>query len=135
MQLKLQRSQKTAGMMSKSVVFILSARSELSDEEKANVQKYGLGKDVMYSSEAAKRFSEAARSPGTGTLGMLARVAMSKLSLNITIDSLCRGHQIECKDLEEVLHAEEAVKQACELLRVYLTAAETFDGREEVIEY
>ena len=59
MQLKLKRSQKTSGMMSKSVVFILNARAELSDEEKANVAKYGLGKDVIYSSEAAKRFSEA----------------------------------------------------------------------------
>lgn len=135
MQLKLKRSQKTSGMMSKTVVFILDARADLTEEEKTNVQKYELGKDVIYSSEATKALKEAARLPGTGTLGMLARVAMSKLTLSITINSLCSGHQIDCKSLQEVLEAEEAVKEACALLRIYLTAAATFDGREEVIEY
>lgn len=135
MHLKIKRSQKSTGMVSKTVTFIIFARAEISEEERANIIKYGLGKDVIYSSETTKKLLAVAQAPGTGAIGMIARVAMSKLTLSITIKSLCEGQSIECKSLEEALGAEEAVKEACENLRIYLTAADTFDGREEVIEY
>ncbi len=57
------------------------------------------------------------------------------MSLNISIDSLQGGHAINCNSLDEVLGAEEAIKDACESLKTYLDIAETFDGRQEVIEY
>ena len=60
---------------------------------------------------------------------------MAKLSLTVTIDSLTRGQEVECKDLDELLAADQAIKEACGYLRVYLDAAATFDGRQEVIEY
>ena len=63
------------------------------------------------------------------------RLAMSKMSLNITIDSLVKGHHIEAKSLDELLGAEEAIKEACENTKGYLRVAATFDGKEEVIEY
>jgi hypothetical protein len=45
------------------------------------------------------------------------------------------GQHIECKDLDELLGAEEAIREACKALKVYLTVAESFDGREEVVEF
>jgi hypothetical protein len=139
MQLKLRRTQRSTMVTSKAV-FMLDAQSILTEEEKHNVRKYNLGKLVIYNSERSRKLLEAGQAAaGLGTLGGLARgftkLAMAKLSLNISINSLMDGHHIECKDLEELLGAEEAVKEACQLLRTYLDTAATFDGREEVVEF
>ena len=59
---------------------------------------------------------------------------MAKMSLNISIDSLMRGQHIECKDLDELLGAEEAIQNACQSIRRYIDVAQTFDGRELVFD-
>ena len=140
MKLKLKRSQKTGGMMSKSVTFCLDARTELAPDEADDVKKYKLGGLVIYNSEASKKHldSTAAGLNSGGAMGILkgaAGLAMSKMSLNITIDSLTSGQHIEAKDMAEALGAEEAIKHACENMKGYLAAASTFDDQEEVIEY
>jgi len=134
MRLKLNRSQKTGGMISKKIIFILSAAADYSNEEQANIKKYGLGPQNIYDSEAARRHGENAAHSG-GVLKGLAAAALAKISLSITIDSLARGHQVECQDLDELLSAEEAIRSACENLKTYLAIADSFDGREEVVEY
>lgn len=60
---------------------------------------------------------------------------MMALSLRITVDGLMNGQHIECKDLDELLGAEAAILNACKSLRAYLDTAQTFDGREEVLEF
>jgi hypothetical protein len=139
MQLKLARSQKTKGMMSKSVVFMLDARAEYSPEETANIKKYGLGNQTIYNSATSKAHLEkgrAALNSGTfgGVAGSMVSLAMAKLSLNVTIDSLGRGHHIETESLDELLGAEEAIMQGCQNAKMYLAAAATFDGAERVVE-
>ena len=149
MQLKLRRSQRQGGMLGGKVFFALDARVELSPDERALVSKYNLGGLSVYDSEARKRQTEAAlegygaaANTGAGLGRQLlgaargaARQAMAALSLRVTINSLMSGQHIECKDLDELLGAEEAIKQACESLKAYIMAAQTFDGREEVIEF
>ena len=54
MQLKIQRSQRQGGVVSKSVVFCVDARIFLSAEEQANVSKYKLGGTVIYNSQASR---------------------------------------------------------------------------------
>lgn len=135
MQLKLKRSQ-TSSMLGK-VVFVLNARADLSEEEKHLVQKYKLGKMVIYDSAArAKQVASAGAAFSGGSLlkGTLS-LAMSRLSLSITIDSLTGGQTIENKELDEMLGAEQAVIEGCQSLKAYLTAAASFDGREEVIDF
>jgi hypothetical protein len=139
MQLVLRRSQKTTGMLSKSVSFILDARANLSSDEAAAVKKYGLSNQVLYASSKARAHAESALAAdpttGGGFLKSMASAAMSKMALNITIDSLTKGHHIECKDLEELLGAEGAIQNACEVVRGYIDMAQTFDGREVVIDF
>lgn len=135
MRLKLSRSQKTGGMISKKVTFILNASADYSNEEQANIKKYGLGIQNIYDSAAARKHMDNASSQGGGVLKGLASVAMAKMSLSITIDSLGVGQQVECQSLDELVSAEDAIKSACENLKVYLAVADSFDGREEVIEY
>ena len=152
MQLRLKRSQRSS-MMGKTI-FTLDARAELSRDEQALVSKFGLGKLAVYDSEARKKHGEAAYghfddgnvpvmsatagSAGRGLLSNargLARAAMAALSLRVTVDSLSTGQHIECKDLDELLGAEEAIVSACKNIKAYLETALTFDGREEVFEF
>lgn len=153
MQLKLKRSQRAGGLMGSKVLFALDARAELKPDEKALVQKYGLGKTVVYDSEARRKnaesayghFDDAATNPGYGGASLarglwknargMASAAMMALSLRITIDGLVAGQHIECKDLDELLGAEAAILDACKSLKAYLETAVTFDGREEVVEF
>jgi len=147
MQLKLRRSQRSGGVVSSKVYFALDARADLSPEEKGLVSKYGLGKLVVYDSQARKKHQEAAYSHfdegSVSSAGRawwknargLASAAMMAFSLHVTVESLMKGHHIECKDLDELLGAEAAILNACKTLRAYLDTAQTFDGREEVLEF
>ena len=132
MQLKITRSQKKAGMISKEVVFVLNVKSELTEEEKFAVQEYGLGKEVIYNSESSRKHLDNAGSGGL--LKAATSIAMHRLSLNITIDSLMQGQTIECKSLDEVLGAEDAIKEACANMKKYIDVASHFDGSSETIE-
>lgn len=147
MQLKLKRSQRAGGMLGGKIIFALDARTDLSPDEKGLVSKYALGKLVVYDSEERKKRGEAAyghfdegassslgRSLWKSARGM-ASAAMMTLSLRVTVDSLMSGQHIECKDLDELLGAEAAILNACKNLKAYLETAQTFDGREEVVEF
>jgi hypothetical protein len=134
MRLKLTRSQRTTGLVSKKVLFVLGAKVDYSAVEVACIQKYNLGSQIIYDSESARRHAENAGSGG-GLMKSLASSAMARMSLSVTIASLSQGQQIECKDLDEMLQAEEAICSACENLKNYLKIAESFDGAEEVIEF
>lgn len=140
MQLKLTRSQREAGAFSKSVVFCLDARAQLTPEEQASVNRYKLGGQVIYNSEASRRHLEAgkdAASAGTtgGYLKAIASTALAAMHLNITINGLQQGQHIECKSLDELLGAEEALMTACQNLKAYLDTAATFDGREVLFDF
>lgn len=140
MQLKLQRSQRESGVMSKSVVFCLDARVEFTTEELSNITRYKMHKQVIYNSEAAqKHLASAGMSMATGnmigSLKGLASVAFAAMNLNISIASLQKGQHVECKSMDELLGAEDAIMTACQNLRGYLDTAATFDGREVLIDF
>jgi hypothetical protein len=147
MQLKIQRSQRTGGLTGTTVFFNLDVRADYSPEEAENIRRYKLGSQVIYNSRAAKKHLDSvnanlershANSVGDQFAG-IARgafsLALAKMSLNITIASLGRGHHIECKDLDELLEAEDTVRTACKNVTRYLDVAATFDGSEMVVEY
>lgn len=140
MQLKLQRSQREGGVVSKSVIFCLDARVEFTPAEQASITRYKLHKQVIYNSEAAqKHLANAGMSMATGnmigSLKGMASVAFAALNLNISIESLQRGQHVECKSMDELLGAEDAIMTACQNLRGYLDTAATFDGREVLIDF
>jgi hypothetical protein len=133
MQLMIRRSQKTSGMISKTVKFCADLRAEYTQEERGCINKYGLGGDVIYDSRAAADHREMASSVGP-SLRALGHLVLAEMNLTITIASLQQGHHIECKDLGELLECEEAIVQACKGIKGFLEAAETFDGREIVVD-
>ena len=106
-----------------------------SEKVGALIKKYGLGKEIVYSSEATRKHATAALSgAATGNLWGAAkgavRAGMAMLSFSITIDSLTKGQTIELNDLPELLAAEEGVVEACQTTKAFLEAAATFDGQE-----
>jgi hypothetical protein len=138
MQLKLKRSQRSAGLMGGKVVFALDAQVDFSPDEAALVKKYGLASQTIYDSEARKKHAGTVRDYAEGRSGFLsgaAAFAMSSLSLHVTVDGLSRGQHIEAKSLDELIGAEEAIREACGIIKNYLAVATTFDGREEVIDF
>lgn len=152
MQLKIKRSQRTGGVTGGKLFFALDVRLYLTAEEQSLVQRYKLGPIPIYDSETRKKHQEAAlehfdasqRSQG-GFMGILSSIFrfirglisafMMRMALQISINTLSTGQHVECKDLDELLVAEEKVRDACGIIRGYLNTAETFDGREVVFEF
>ena len=149
MQLKIQRSQRMGGLTGTAVFFALDVRAEYAAEEQHNIRRYKLGPQAIYNSRAAAKHLDRAaanftaaedRQRGLGKQAAgLAKGALSfalaKMQLTITIASLGKGHHIECKDLGELLDAEDTVREACKDLTRFLEAAASFDGSETVIAY
>jgi hypothetical protein len=147
MQLMIQRSQRAGGALGDAVVFCLDVRADYSFAEQDSIRRYGLGPQVVYNSETARRYLAKAdgdldrtqSSAARERMAALARGAlylwMAKINLNITVASLGRGHRIQCRDLEELLMAEDTVRFACKNVTRYLEIAATFDGRATVIGY
>lgn len=141
MQLKLKRSQRK-GMTGK-IIYHLDVRADIPEEDLDLIRKYKLGKHQVYTSESLKALSTGAdtalaagQALGVGGVGStLKGVGLgiaSRFAMKITVDDLTQGKSIECKDLLEMLDAEQGVINACENLKTYLQAAESFDGREVV---
>ncbi len=139
MQLKIRRSQRSGGVFGGKVIFALDIRAEYAPEEKANINKYNLGGEVIYNSEAAKghldRMGSQVDGTGMGLLKGVGSLMLAKMNLNVTIASLAKGHHIECKDLGELTAAETALCEACKNVRSYLDVAASFDGREIVVDF
>ena len=139
MQLKIQRSQRMGGVMGGTVVFCLDVQADYSHLEADNIAKYKLGKQVVYNSRASKqhleKYHDTADGSTKGYLKGAVSLAMAAMSLNISIDSLGRGQHIECKDLEELLEAEEAVMLACRNVKRFLDTAATFNGSIALIDF
>jgi hypothetical protein len=152
--LKLKRSQKTSAMG--NVIYMLDARIDASRETLDLIGKHSLGGRVIYESEARQKHAAstvghlAASADGPGifaspadhakaaakTVWKLGRAAVSavrmSLALRITVNSLLSGVHVECKDMEELLEAEDAIRTAKENLEGFIETAKTFDGREEI---
>lgn len=139
MQLKIKRSQRDGGIISKTAIFCLDARVEFTGEERRHIARYKLGREVIYNSEASKRHHEKGDanhgSGAVGNLKALGSFVLARFNLNISIESLERGQHVECKSLEELMGAEDAIMTACQNLKGYLDLAATFDGREVLFDF
>lgn len=123
MKLLLRRNQRS-GMLGK-VVFTLEVRANLTDEERANINKYRLGDTMLYQSHEI--------TGGSGLLGMASRLAYKAITINVSVNDLANGKKIEVKDIVEMLAVEDQIKEAAQTFVAVLNAAAQFGG-EEVIE-
>ncbi len=134
MQLRLRRNQK-AGMTG-NVTFKLYFIVDLDPEETAALQKYKFGKDVIYETPKGAAASSGLRgAEGVGGVGrgLVSTLAAKALNQILTVNDIVDGKEIACKDISEMIAAEEQIKEACLGLSRILYACRNFDG-EEVID-
>lgn len=130
MKLRLNKSQRQTGVMSKKVLFALAAQVDLTAQEQEYVKKYKMGKEVIYNKDRVNPELHDYKS-GKGIMRNLSAIAMN---INLTVNDLINGRTIECKDINEILDAEATVKTACQGLKNLLEACAGFEG-EEIIDY
>lgn len=125
MKLLLRRDQRSALIGSKPV-FVLEVRASLSEKELADIKKYKLGDTVLYEKRPMQQGSNEYAQLGHA-------LAWRFANLTISVNDLATGRKIECKDILEMLGAEEQLRQAAQTFKALLDAASNFGG-EEVIE-
>lgn len=123
MNLLLRRDQRSS--LVGNVIFQLDIRAELTQEEIASIQRYKLGKTVLYSKDEIV-------DPGSGLLGLASRLAFKAMNISLSIDDLVRGKRIECKDIVEMLAVEEQIRQTAATFKQVLWAALHFGGEEAI---
>jgi len=126
MKLLLRRDQRPAILGGKPV-FMLDVRAELTADERAAISQYRLGSTLLYERKA---LNESGRNEYE-RLGHT--LAWRFLNLLITVRDLEEGKRIECKDILEMLGAEQQVREAAENFKNILEACRRFGG-EEVVE-
>lgn len=136
MQLRVKRSQ-IKGMMG-GIYFAVDAKIILTDQEMQDVIKYHLhDQEVYYSEGFRKNVDKALNDIDSGTVGgalkSIARLAALKLQLKLTFADLMKGAHVECKNLDELMGAEQVFIMACERAQTYLTFAKTYIDEEETV--
>lgn len=129
MELLLSKSQKS-GMLTSTITFVLNIRTKLTDEEQALVRKYKMGKEIVYEKLPV---TETASNLG-GFAGALTAITGKALRLIFTVDDLVTGRTIECKDILDMIAAEQQIRDAADAFWGILQASKNFEG-EEVVSY
>ena len=124
MEMLLRRDQRS-GMLG-GVTFSLEVRARLTADEQKNLDRYKLGKTILYTKSEIV-------DPGRGLLGMVSRLAFKAMNISVSVDDLANGKRIECKDILEMLAVEDQIKEAAVTFKQVLMAAAHFGG-EEVLE-
>jgi hypothetical protein len=130
MELLLSKSQKSGMLGMGAIVFILNVKTKLTDDEQALVKKYKMGKEVVY-----EKLPITAMAAGMGGItGALTAITAKALKLVFTVDDLVKGRVIECKDILDMIAAEQQIRDAADGFWGILQASKNFEG-EEVITY
>ena len=124
MKLLLRRDQRS-GMTGK-IIFTLTVRADLATTERDAINKYKLGDTMLYARERLHLEDDSLKSVAKFWL-------KHALNLTVQVKDLVNGKSVECKDILEMMAAEEQLKEAARVFGVILRSAMYFGG-EEVIE-
>ena len=119
MKLILQKDQKS-GFGSKPK-YVLDAKVELTTEENQNVNKYKVGKTILYTNME-------------GGSGLLGKLSTKLIGTELTVDGLLKGKKVEMADFFEMIALEEIVKESCQNFKIMLDNMSNFGG-DEIIEF
>ena len=134
MQLKVTRSLKEGGIISKSTIFCLDVRAAFTEEVTAMLNRFKWGGMVLYDSEV-EQGTKLSSSDSFRDAWAKGRASAGRLKIRITPDSLRQGHRFENADLAEVSFGLDAIRDACRNLQRYFENAKPYDGREAILEF
>jgi hypothetical protein len=133
MQLKLKRSLKEGGMLTKTTSFVLDGRVSFSAEETAAIDKFKWSGMVLYDSEA-EQGTKTTSADSWKTAWAKGVASAGRLKIKLSPGTLIQGFHFETTNLSESVLAEETIIEVCENLRNYFTHAQTYNGSENVLE-
>lgn len=126
MKLLLRRSERQSAFG--KPIFVLEVRAELSAEEMGWIDKFKFGPSLLYTRKGKPNFD-----PYTsGVSGVGALLLHYATDMTVSVNDLRQGKRIECKDIMEMLAAEEQIKEAAKNFGNVLRAASQFGGEEVV---
>jgi hypothetical protein len=109
------------------VIFVLQMRAQLSDEERGYIAKYRFGSEMLYVRDEKPNVD-----PNT-IKGLGKLLIAHALNVSVSVNDLVNGKTIECKNILEMLSAEEQIREAARNFNSVLETAAHFGG-EEVID-
>ena len=128
MKLLIRRNQKS-GIVRRHIAFTIDVRAELSPEMLALVKKYKMGGEILFYKEKVDLSDYWLLGP----FRQFVRVLAARFwNIRITVNDLVKGKHMECKDIREMLEAEEQIREASATFKHILQSAAHFGG-EEVI--
>jgi len=122
MKLILSKEQQKKGVMSKKLVYSLTVKADLTEDEMSNLTKYEMNDTVLY--------SDVEGDPAASAWKALKTIATSTV---IKVSDLSLGRTIECSSFMEIMAIEQQVISACNNLKNLLEAMSNFQG-EHVVE-
>lgn len=125
MKLILERSQRSAGLLSSKHVFSLKVQAEVSQAERDLIDKLNLADDILYQSHDIT-------DPGSGILGLASRMYINTKIDKLTVRDLIKGKTFEAQSIVEMKGLEGQIMEAAQNLKLILDAAATFGGREVI---
>jgi hypothetical protein len=108
------RNQKQ-GLTGKAI-FSTTVKAEVTEEEKQNIEKYRLGKTILFTNMEDR---------GTGLLGAISRKMMAT---DLTVNDLVKGKTIEYKDILEMIYFEKQIVEASEFFKEIVETMASFGG-------
>ena len=131
MKLKLRRSQQSG--LTGTVKFSLHAIVDLNTDEETALKKYKFGKSIVYESPKGAAATEMFRATGGSFKSSIATIAAKAMNQLLSVNDLVHGKEITCKDINEMIAAEEQVIDGCNGLARILYVCQNFEG-EEIID-
>lgn len=122
MKLVLSKKQEKKGMMSKKLVYSLTIKADLTEDERSNLGTYEMFETVLY--------SDVEGDPSSSAWKALKTIATATV---IKVSDLSFGRTIECQSFMEIMAIEQQVISACNNLKNLLEAMSNFHG-EQIIE-
>jgi len=114
MKLKISRNQ-AKGMLG-NVKFEVSAKVELTEDEKKLIDKYKVWGEPLI------------------IKGYTPIPVLGNRPYGVTIKNLADGHTYKCSSISEILDYEKMIKDSCGSLKVYIETMKNFGG-EETVDY
>lgn len=125
--LKVRRNQTTS--VTKKVGFSIHVIAELSPEARAAVNKYRLGKVILFQKDLELKVTKSFLL----ALWRFIVLFFTRRRWQITVNDLVQGRTLTARDVIEMLSTEDEIKKAANVFADVLRAASWFGG-EEVIE-
>ena len=110
--------------------FSLHVIVDFDADEEAALNKYKFGKTTVYESPKGAAATEMFRAIGGSLKRSIATLAAKAMNQLLSVNDLVQGKEITCKDINEMIAAEEQVIDGCNGLARILHVCKHFEGEE-----